>query len=268
MATFVLSIHIDPRTWVHAQLLSFPAAGGGRESSSAHGPAAVALTVRSGITRGPTQDGGSENTPDPERHAIADGSDFRRLIPARERQRSVKALAAADVREVFPAFGLCGDSFRRSAFFPISRAVIHANGPDDVTDCAAELHVSRSQLHTATFLIGDRDPLHAVAVNSHVRNAGNVLDQEPCRLAFVDDSAGVLQHLPAVHDGCVVGIRPVVIRHAEPLTRRARHDAAEPSGDAGKLTDIAARDLVRRLNDAKTCARECTVEESDAGEEG
>lgn len=253
---------------MHAELLSLPAAGGGGECFGADGPAAVALTVCQRITRGPAQDRRSENTPDPEGHAIANGSDFRRLIPAREMHRSVEALAAADVGEVFPAFCLGGDGLRWSAFFPISCAVIHANGPDNVADCAAELHVPRSELHTAAFLIGDRDPLHKVAVDSHVRDAWDVLDQEPRGLTFVDDSAGVLQHLPAVHDGCVVGVRPVVIRHAEPLTRRARHDAAEPSRDAGKLTDIAAGDLVRRLDDAKTCARECTVQQAHAGEKG
>ena len=50
------------------------------------------------------------------------------------------------------------------------------------------------------------------------------------------------------------------------MRRRARHDAVKPPRDAGEVTDVSARDLVGRLDHAKTRARECTVEEPDAGE--
>ena len=131
-----------------------------------------------------------------------------------------------------------------------------------------ELDVPRSELHATALQVADRNSLHLIAVDSHVRDARNVLDEKPFWLTFGDDAARLLQHSPAVHDGSVFRVRSMSIGHRETLTRRARHDSIEPARDAGKLTNVTASDEVRGLDDYETCARECTVEEADAGEEG
>ncbi len=262
----MVSIHIDPRSRMHAELLAFAATVGGGELAAFDNASATALTIRSGITRAPHSDGRCENTAHPERHTIADGSDFRGLIPARELNHAVKALASADIREIFPAFCFCRHGFCWSAFFPISRTVVHTDRADDVAVFGSELDVPRSQLHASAFHVGDRDSLDVPAVDSHVRDAGHVFDEEPRRLAHGNDPAGLLQHLPAVHNGFVLVVFPVHVCRAETLTRRPSYNAVEPARHAGELTDVAARDFVGCLDHAETSARECTVEQTNSWE--
>jgi hypothetical protein len=127
--------------------------------------------------------------------------------------------------------------------------------------------MSTAELFAAAFHIGDRNSLNGVPFDSHVRNAGNVLDQKPFGLAFDDDPASVLQHQPAVHDAGMIGLCLIGIDRTEALTRRARHDAIEPARDAGELTNVSAGDFVLSLNDTETLRSECTVQKTDAGKE-
>jgi hypothetical protein len=113
----------------------------------------------------------------------------------------------------------------------------------------------------------DRDSLDGVASDSHVRDQGNVLDQKPLRPALHDNPASVLQHFATVLDAVMICFLAFTVGLREPLTRRARHNSVDPIRDTVKLTDVAASDLVRRLNDAKAVRSECTVKKSDAREQ-
>jgi hypothetical protein len=263
----VIAIHIDPWFRNRAELLSFSAARRCGELLAGHLSTASAETIR---FAGPStvEDRRSECTTDPERHTVADGSDFCSSAPARQFDRSFKALAPADVGKIFPAFCLCRDGFRWPSFFPIPRAVVHTNRANHAATNVAELHVPNSELAASAFQITDRDPLNRVAIDSHVGDGRNVLNEKPFRFTLGDDAACVLQHFAAVLDAVVIGFRAVSIRHRKPLTRRARHDAIDPARDAGELTNVCAGDFVGSLNDYETCDRECTVQKTDAREEG
>jgi hypothetical protein len=139
--------------------------------------------------------------------------------------------------------------------------------PDQVASKRSELHMPRSELHTAAFKICDRNSLDRVAVNSHIGDSWNVLNQKPLWQALHDDPACVLQHLATVLNAVMIIFLAVTVRRTEPLTRRARHNSFERKLHAAKLPDVSASDLVRRLNDAETVRSECTVEKSDARDE-
>ena len=66
----------------------------------------------------------------------------------------------------------------------------------------------------------------------------------------------------------MVPVSPVRVRDAETLTWRARHNSIEPISDAGKVTDVTTSDFVCRLNDDKSSRCECTIQQTNSGEEG
>ncbi len=235
----MIAIHINPRTWLYAELLSLSAARRGGELLPGDLATASAETIR---FAGPStlRNRRSERTAHPERHTISNGSHFCGSAPAWQLERGVQPLPTADVREVLPAFCLRGDRFRWPSFFPISRAVIHTLRSDHMTVKRSELHMSTSQLAATAFEIRDRNSLDRVAVNSHVRHRRHVLDQKPLWPALHDDPACVLQHLARVLHAVMIGLGAKCVRDREPLTRRARHDAIEPVRDALKVPDITA----------------------------
>lgn len=264
---FVISIYIDPRPRDAAELLSLSAGRCGRELLSADlAPASAEAVSWHRWCTG--RDRRCECTAHPEGHTVADSLHLCCPRPAWQLDGFVQPLPFADVWKVLPPFSLRCDGFRGPSFFPIAAAVVHTFRSDDFAADVSELHVSRSQLYASAFEVCDRNSLDCVAVNSHVRDRGNVLDHEPFRLAFRDDSAGLLKHQPAVHHAGVVGFCAMHIGHAETLTRRARHDAVEPARDPHEFADVSAGDFVLGLYNAKTRTRECTVEKADAGEQG
>lgn len=130
----------------------------------------------------------------------------------------------------------------------------------------SKLHVAAAELLASAFMVGDRNPLHSVAVDSHVRDCGDVFDHKPFGPAFGDDPGCVLEHFAAVLHAGMIRIPAVCVRHRKALTRRARHDAVEATSDAGEFTDVTAGDFVRSLDDTKSSRCECTVEQTYAGE--
>lgn len=263
-ASIVEPFNINPRTGSGRHLLALPATCRCCQGSRAYPSATTTLAV--GILWGRAEfDRFRDGLAHHHWNAVANGFEFGGSIPSRQFDWTFEPLTTAEIRVIGPFVGFRGHCLGWTAFSPIVRDVVHASRTDDVPIFRAELDVTASMLHATEFEICDRDSLNCVPLDHYVWDTRDVLDEKPSWLAFEDDSARLAKHFPAVDHARVVGILPFVVRHGEPLARRARHDSIQPATHATEVAHVATGDLVSHLDDGKALRRERLVEQSDAG---
>lgn len=266
-ASIVEPFNINPRTGSGRHLLALPTTGRCCQGSRAYPSATTTLAVRI-FRRRAEFDRFRDGLAHHQRNTVSNGLEFRCSIPARQFDWTFEPLTTAEIRVIRPFVGFRGHCFGRTPFSPIVRDVVHAMRPDDVPKLRAKLDVTASMLHTTELEISDRNSLNGVPLDNYVWDTRNVLDEKPSWLALDDDSARLAEHFPAVDHARMVGILPLVVRHGEPLARRARHDSIQPATHATEVANVSTGDLVGHLDNGKPLRRERFVEQSDAGEEG